>query len=391
MRLVLTILSVAVLAALLAPSALAFRFTDEARNTPTGTVGQPYSHALTMAGGCALVTMKVSPALPPGLRLEGGPSTETQNSWRITGTPTSGGAFTFWLIAGSNWPECSGDSTEEEWTIRINGPSAPTVPTAPPASPISIQQSSLPGASTGVTYATKLTATGAPSVQWTVIGGALPAGVALAADGTLTGSPSTAGDYSFTVRAQSGAVATQKLLTIAVREAVTAVIQATKQAEQGIPLTLRPAFAGGVAPHTWSLVSGPLPAGVTLDTATGAITGTPTVPGTFALELEVADKEGRSTTVKTQIVVNTRIAFAALPAPSFVRGVRTSVPLLTTGGVGKKQFKVVAGRLPVGLRLNVNGMLVGTPRFVGRSTVVVRVTDGYKVTATRTLVLVVKR
>lgn len=397
MRLVVSLTAAAALAAVLAPGALAFRFTDEARLVPVGVVGQPYSHQLSMAGGCLLVTMRIGPgSLPPGLHLAGGPSDQTQNSWRIEGTPTAAGEFPFWIIAGSLWPECRNDSTEEDWVIRVTGsgggPPPPVNPPAPtPAPSLAIHQTSVPGADTGAAYSTRLTASSGGSQSWSVIGGVLPVGIQLAGDGTLSGRATIAGDYTFTVRVQSGGGAAQKTFTIAVREGVTASIQATKQAEQGVALALRPAFAGGVAPHTWSLASGSLPAGVSLDAATGALTGTPTQAGTYALALKVADRDGRSATVQTQLVVNAPIALATRSLPLYVRGVRTSFQLATEGGVGKKRFQIVSGRLPVGLRLQVNGVLTGTPRALGRFRVVVRVTDGYKVTATRAYTLLVRR
>jgi hypothetical protein len=396
MRFVVSLTAAAALAAVLAPGALAFRFTDEARLVPVGVVGQPYSHQLSMAGGCLLVTMRIGPgSLPPGLHLAGGPSDQTQNSWRIEGTPTTAGEFPFWIVAGSLWPECRNDSTEEDWVIRVTGPGGgsppPNPPAPPPASSLAIQQTAVPGADTGAAYSTRLTASGGGSQSWSVVGGVLPVGIQLAGDGTLSGRATIAGDYTFTVRVQSGGGAAQKTFTIAVREGVTASIQATKQAEQGVALALRPAFAGGLAPHTWSLASGSLPAGLALDAATGALTGTPTQAGTYALALKVADRDGRSATVQTQLVVNAPIAFATRSVPLYIRGVRTSFQLATEGGVGKKRFQIVSGRLPVGLRLQVNGVLVGTPRALGRFRVVVRVTDGYKVTATRAYTLLVRR
>ena len=52
---------------------------------------------------------------------------------------------------------------------------------------------------------------------------------------------------------------------------------------------------------------------------------------------------------------------------------------------------MIKGRLPLGLRMNVNGVLVGTPRRIGRFRVVVQVIDGYKVASTRTFVITARR
>jgi len=395
MRLAKSLLVVVVLAGLLAPAALAFRFSDHTRNMPVGTVGQPFSHPIETVAGCKGVYMNIEGGdLLPGLRLVGTKQDLVDGSdWRIVGTPTQAGTWGFYIRARNL---CPADSTEEDFKITIVGGSGGTPPPPPPPPPpapsaVTIQPTALPAAATGADYSAKLAATGGTSQIWSPIGGALPSGISLSADGTLSGRPAIAGVYTFTVRVQSSAGAAQRAFTIVVRDGVSASVQPTKQAELGVALTLKPAFAGGVAPHAWTLASGALPAGVTLDRATGALTGTPTAAGTFPLTLIVTDSQGVAASVQTQLVVNAPIALVTRSLGTFTRGVFSSRTLVVTGGVGKKQFKVTSGRLPLGLRLNVNGVLVGTPRSAGRSVVTVTVTDGYKVTSSRTFVLVVRR
>ncbi|MGB9198801.1 MAG: Ig domain-containing protein, partial [Terriglobales bacterium] len=60
---------------------------------------------------------------------------------------------------------------------------------------------------------------------------------------------------------------------------------------------------GGVAPYTFSILSGSLPSGLTLDASSGAITGTPADKGTFNYVAQVADASGSLAKVKCQIKV----------------------------------------------------------------------------------------
>lgn len=394
MRLAKSLVLAVVLAGTLAPSALAFRFSDHTRLMPIGTVGQPFSHPVETVAGCKGVYITIlGGSLPPGLQLAGDKRDDVDGSnWRIEGTPTAAGQYGFWLQARNL---CPADSTEEDFSITIVGgsgsPPPPPPPPPPAAPPIAIQTSSVPAAVTGAAYSTKLAATGAGGLHWSLAGGIFPSGLQLAADGTLSGTPRVAGDYKFTVKAQSGASSSSREFVLAVRDPLTASVQAAKQAEQGISLRVAPAVAGGAGPYAWTLASGSLPAGVAMDAATGVVSGTPQAAGEFALSLRVTDRDGRATSVPLQLNVHPPISIVSTGIAPFVRASWASRTIETEGGVGKKRFKVIRGRLPLGLRLNVNGVLVGTPRRIGRFRVVVQVTDGYKVASARTFVITVRR
>src|SRR4051794_14985044 len=99
------ILVLVVLGALvIAPAALALRFTDESFNTPRGETGKPYSFQFTGAGGCGPALpyqyKVLAGSLPPGLSLS--------SSGLISGIPTQGGGWSFWVeLSDQNPPSQS--------------------------------------------------------------------------------------------------------------------------------------------------------------------------------------------------------------------------------------------------------------------------------------------
>ena len=61
---------------------------------------------------------------------------------------------------------------------------------------------------------------------------------------------------------------------------------------------------GGTEPYEWSINSGTLPAGLSLDAATGHLTGTPTETGTFQITVTVSDANTQSGEKAYELVVN---------------------------------------------------------------------------------------
>ena len=130
---------------------------------------------------------------------------------------------------------------------------------------------------------------------------------------------------------------------------------------------------GGTAPYTFSVGSGTLPAGLTLNASTGAISGTPTAPGTFTIK--VTDAKG---------VVGTGCTITINPPPLVVTcsainmgtvGVPFNSQVMTvTDGTAPYTFSVSSGTLPAGLTLNAStGAITGTPTAPGTFTI--KVTD----------------
>ncbi len=122
---------------------------------------------------------------------------------------------------------------------------------------------------------------------------------------------------------------------------------------------------GGVAPRTFTVTSGALPAGSTLAT-NGLLAGTPTAAGTFDFTVTVTDSSAPALTAsrafRLVIDINT-VPGITTPTnlPSGNRGSRYSLQLLATNGNGTLTWSLTAGSLPAGLSFGGGGMLVGSP------------------------------
>ncbi len=148
-------------------------------NLPPGTAGVPYSQTFTATGGTAPYTFSVSGgSLPAGLTLS--------SSGTLSGTPSQCGTFNFTIMATDNFT-CM---ATRSYMLVINGP---TITISPPT---------LPNGSVGTPYNQTLTASGgAAPYSFSISAGTLPPGLALSSTGEITGTPTTAGSFPFTVKA----------------------------------------------------------------------------------------------------------------------------------------------------------------------------------------------
>ena len=253
---------------------------------PGGTVGQAYSQSVTATGGKSPYAWSVTAgSLPPGLTLNA-------STGAVTGTPTSSGTFNF--------------------TVQASDSGNP-VRTATKALSISVvaqlvvNTTSLPGGTVGQAYSQTLSASGGtPPYAWSLASGSLPPGLNLAAStGVVSGTPTTAGTYSFTAQVTDGAQTATKALSIAVSPASTLSIT-TASLPQGRVLTGYSATltaAGGTPPYTWSRIAGALPNGLTLSSS-GTISGTPAKPGSYTFTVRVTDSLGATASKTFTVKIN---------------------------------------------------------------------------------------
>ncbi len=272
---------------------------------------------------------------------------------------------------------------------------------------IALSTTSLPQGTVGVSYSASLIASGGVApYQWNVKSGGLPAGIALNAAGLLSGKPSMAGASKFTVQVQdamhhaasgplsinitgssnnsggsgSGSgtgggtgsagntlqVTTSSLVSGAVNKSYSAALAAT----------------GGTAPYQWSISNGGLPTGVSLAASSGAMTGTPSIAGTFQFKATVQDSAQHSATASLSILVASNaqpgsqfsISTNSLPSGSVGSGYSTT--LTSTGGTAPYQWMITNGSLPAGLTLGAaTGVISGTPTTVGNASISIEARD----------------
>ena len=166
-----------------------------ASTPPTsGTVGTAYVGYTFAASGTAPITFaRASGSLPPGLTLASNGS--------LSGTPSAAGSYTFTVSATNT----VGTVTTSSVTISVSEGPAFTASTPPTSGTVGT-------AYVGYTFA----ASGTAPITFARASGSLPPGLTLASNGSLSGTPSAAGSYTFTVSATNtvGTVTTSSITIV---------------------------------------------------------------------------------------------------------------------------------------------------------------------------------
>jgi PKD repeat protein len=254
--------------------------------------------------------------------------------------------------------------------------------------PVSLSPPLLPSATLGLAYAQTITSLGIHGpYTFAVTGGTLPAGLMLSPSGSLSGSPTTAGTFSFTVTVtDANGCATDQNYTLAVCRALSVSPEALPAAIVGAPFTATIVASGGTAPFSYAQTG--LPSTITLDPTTGVISGTPTAAGVVNVTVVATDANG-CTGGRTNIL---RICPLLALSPSTLEGGEVGVPysattIVASGGTAPHTYTSTG--LPGGLGLSPAGVLSGIPTAAGAFTVTVTATDANGCAVSRSYTIVV--
>ena len=336
-----------------------------------GTVDASVSETFTQTGAAGTATFTLSSGtLPGGLSLA--------TTGALTGTPTQPGSFSITVkVTDSNG--CTGFTSYTLviacQTITVTNPTASTgtVDTAlTPAGNYTFSQTGV-GAHTPAVFA--------------INSGTLPSGVTLSTAGVLSGTPGQPGSFPITVKVTdgngcTGISATYTLVIACQTITVTNPAVTTGTVDAAFSQTFTQTGVGTHTPVTWS-VTGALPSGLSLNTGTGVLSGTPGQPGSFPITVTAKDANNCTGTSATYTLV---IACQTITVTNPTSSTSTFNSALspagnytfTQTGVGAHtpaSFTINSGTLPSGVTLSSAGVLSGTPTETGTFSITVKVTD----------------
>jgi hypothetical protein len=244
-----------------------------------------FSYGFGVSGGRAPFVWSItSGGLPPGLNLN-------PADGEVSGFPAANGSWNFKLRV----TDANAAKDEKAFTITVA------------VRPLVIADATIPESKVGQPFNLQLIASGGiPPYRWRLLEGSMPPGITFNQDTAwISGSPTQEGTVTFTMFiADAVATTSSKTLSITVRggplKFVTDMLEtAGRLLQYNQPL----AIGGGEAPYRWSLMTGDLPDGLTLDSATGILSGTPAKNGLSVFSVKVTDKLSASVTREFDLVV----------------------------------------------------------------------------------------
>jgi hypothetical protein len=333
---------------------------------PAGVQNAAYNQTITASGGTGAKTFAVTAGtLPTGLSLSSGGV--------LSGTPTANGSFTFTVTA----TDTVGATGSHAYTVTIGAA-------------LTITPTSLPADTIDVPYSQTLMASGGTgTVTFATTAGTLPPGLTLSTGGVLSGTPTTAGSFGFTVTATDSMSTTgTQNYTVTINPAVTLSPTTLPSGPVNAAYNQTITASGGTGTKTFAATAGTLPTGLTLSTA-GVLSGTPTAAGSFDFTVTATDSVGATGSHAYTVVISPVLTISPTSVPADTLNVAYNQTLTASGGTGTVTFATTAGALPLGVTLSTGGVLFGTPLTTGSFGFTVTATDSHSTTGSQAYTLVI--
>jgi hypothetical protein len=302
-----------------------------------------------------------------------------QSTGVVSGTPQLKGSYDFTLQV----LDAQNGAVSQPFTIQVN------------AQTLTISPANIPNATSNVPYSFALGVTGGKApYTWSLSAGGLLTGFAIDLNtGLLSGTPTQAGTYTFTISVVDSTydLGLQTYQFTVQTNGLSITNPTPPAATVGVAYDFALLSANGAVPLTWSVVSGTPPPGIGLDPASGQLNGTPTAAGSYTFTVQVQDSTSATAQARVTLVVNpVPLTITTTSLPSGTVGTAYSQTLKASGGQGAIAWLVTSGAPPAGLQLSSAGVISGTPTAVGSSSFTVQAKDSVGTTATQNLSIAIE-
>ena len=244
--------------------------------------------------------------------------------------------------------------------------------------PITLSPTSLPNGAVGTAYSQTISASGGTGgYSYSVSSGTLPAGLSLnSSSGVLSGTPTTATGYSFTITATDSSGATgSRAYSVTINAAITLSPTALHNGTVGSAYSQTITASGGSGGYSYAVGSGTLPAGLSLNSSTGVLSGTPTTAASSSFTITATDSSGATGSCAYSVTINVTITLSPTSLPAGTVGTAYNQTITASGGGSPYTYATTSGTLPTGLTLSSGGVLSGTPSAAGTYSFTITATD----------------
>lgn len=330
---------------------------------PDASEATEYSAQLTASGGTPPYAWNLGGGLPGNLSLS--------PLGTISGTPYESGGFDLILSVTDSSAPLKGATTR----IHLNV-----------LAPFDIYTTDLPSGHTNVVYDAIIQPLGAAQ-SWQITAGQLPPGLqstnASLTQIEITGTPTTAGSFTFTIQATS----TDNPPRLASKNFTIAIDSNAAITTSSLPdlITQRPydvtlSAVNGTLPYHWSVLPPGLPNGLNLNADTGEVSGTYSqgiYQNPYPIVFQVTDSAANPTSSTRSLPVHMLDALNIYGSyyQNATQRQQYFGYLGVSGGTYPYAWSIASGNLPPGLKLDQSGSVNGTPTTLGTYNFTVQVTD----------------